>query len=41
VRVPIQDAFFEDYVCGREDGSPANCRLMIKPIQHILKYVPD
>ena len=34
-----QDAFSEDYVCGREDGSPATCRLMIKPIQHILKCV--
>lgn len=26
-------------MCGRDDGSPATCRLLIKPIQHILKCV--
>ena len=29
--------FFDEYACGLPDGSPVSCKLMIKPIQHVLR----
>lgn len=32
-----QEEFFDSFACGRDDGTPFSCKIMLKAVQGVLK----